>query len=203
MIDKTQMRSLLVNMERTAEEVLQRDAAFFETLYALKSEIDKDPHVRSAMQVLEATGHRAFTSFVPRLNIRVRTGNDVLGLPHPAESSCALPSEHTREVNDELRRAASAVIQRSSHRQELDAIINEAIGSSDSFERMASEIERAGYEIVICIDFSPYTRVHGVDFAMPQRQLPQPPNTGDAVPALRLSKSDLRFLSELKIRADF
>lgn len=202
MIDNTQMRSLLENMERAAEEVLQHDAAFFETLYALKSEIHADPQVRSAMRVLGAGGHRAFTSFVPRVNVRVRTENNVLALPRQPEAHSAPASQQT-ELTDELRRAASAVIQRSSHRQELAAIINEAIGSSNTFEGIASEIERAGYEVVICIDFSAYTEVHGVDTNVSQFEGTNPSKTVDTVPTMPLSKSDLKFLNALRIRADF
>ena len=203
MIDNAQMRLLLENMERKAEEVLQRDAAFFEALYALKSEIEKDPPVRSAMQVLETTGHRAFTSFVPRVSIRIRKGDDVLALPRRVESSLASPNELAREVSDELRSAANAVIERSGYRQELNAIINEAIGSSQRFEKMASEIDRAGYEIIICIDFSPYTRVHAADTATLPGEPAHLSKTVDTVPYPPLSQSDLRFLRALKIRADF
>jgi hypothetical protein len=201
MIDEAHIRPLLENMERVAEQVLQRDAAFFETLYALKSEIDRDPRVRSAKQVLEACGQRGFASFVPRVRIRVRKENDVFGLPQPENSE--VPATPQRNgLNEELRSAASAVIQRSSHRRELDAIINEAVGTSHSFEEIASEIERAGYEVVICVDFSAYTRVQGGNAMLPQIEKPSPSNSPEARPHLPLSKSDLKFLSALRIRVD-
>jgi hypothetical protein len=202
MIDKAHMRALLENMERAAEEVLQHDAAFFETLYALKSEIDRDPRVRSAMRVLQAAGQKAFTSFVPRVRIRARREDDVLGLPQRHEAPFAPATQQIRALTEELRSAASAVIQRSSHRRELDAIINEAVGSSDGFEGIASEIERAGYEVVICIDFSAYTKVHGADPVVPQLEPTNPAKTVDTPARLPFSNSDLKFLNALGIRVD-
>jgi len=52
MMNKKVMRSLLENMEREAEESLQRDSAFSEVLQVLKWEINNDPRVQSAIRDL-------------------------------------------------------------------------------------------------------------------------------------------------------
>jgi len=70
MMNKKVMRSLLENMEREAEESLQRDSAFSEVLQVLKWEINNDPRVQSAIRDLEARGRRVFSSVVPRIRIR-------------------------------------------------------------------------------------------------------------------------------------
>ena len=83
MIDPKTMRSLLENMERAAEESLQQDSTFHEALQALKSEVDKDPRVQSAVAELRAAGRQVFSSFTPHIKIRIRTENGILELPNP------------------------------------------------------------------------------------------------------------------------
>jgi hypothetical protein len=199
MIDQREMQSLLENMEGAAERALQRDAAFFETLQALKLEIEGNLGVRSAMLQLQTLGQRAFTSLVPRINIRVRTADGVLGLPR----TTGLP-EHQRSeaLIGELRKAATAVIQGSGHGRELNAIVNEAIGSSAVFEDIASRLERQGYEIIICLDFSPYAQLRGGEGCVPVLERESPAVGGKPVPATPFSNYDLQFLSALRIRTD-
>jgi hypothetical protein len=199
MIDQSEMQSLLENMEGAAERALQRDPAFFETLQALKQEIEGNLGVRSAMLQLQTSGQRAFTSLVPRINIRVRTADGILGLPR----TMGLP-EHQRfaALIGELRKAATAVIQGSGHGRELNAIVNEAIGSSTVFEQIASRLEREGYEIIICLDFSPYAQLRRGEGCVPVFERESPAVGGKPVPATPFSNYDLQFLRALRIRTD-
>ena len=43
--------------------------------------------------------------------------------------------------------------------EELNTIVNEAISASRALETIASEIEHRGYEVLICLDLSPYAQV--------------------------------------------
>jgi hypothetical protein len=199
MIDQREMQSLLENMEGAAERALQGDAAFFETLHALKLEIEGNLGVRSAMLQLQTSGQRAFTSLVPRINIRVRTADGIVGLPR----TTGLP-EHQRSgaLMGERRKAATAVIQGSGHGKELDAIVNEAIRSSTVFEDIASRLERQGYEIIICLDFSPYAQLRGGEGCVRVLEGESPAVGGKPAPATPFSSYDLQFLSALRIRTD-
>jgi hypothetical protein len=198
MIEKPRMQSLLENMERAAGEILQRDAAFFEVLQALKNEIEANSRVQSAMRALRASGQKTFTSFVPRLNIRVRTERGLVGVTSVGGMPNTYPQ--LQALTDELRSAASAVIQSSSRRNELNAIVNEAIGSSEVFEGIASQIEREGHEIVICLDFSACTQVQTGDT---YARISQRTSSWAAdLAKMPLSDFDLGFLRTLGIRAD-
>jgi hypothetical protein len=159
MIDRKTIRSLLENMERAAEETLQQDAAFFEALQALKWEIDSDARVQLAVAALQAAGRRVFNSFVPQIKIRVKTEQGTFALPKAAMMPAAPAGEQVDKLIEELKAAASAVIMNSRHRHELDIIVNEAVGANDRFEGMASQIENAGHELVICLDLSAYAQV--------------------------------------------
>ena len=197
MIDEKNMRSMLENMEQAAEEALRSDSAFYEALQSLKSEIDRDPRVQSAINNLLAAGSRVFSSLVPQIKIRVRTREGIVSLPPRHGESTAPASEPLAKLTQELRSAASSVIMRGRHREELDHILNEAIGHSGRFEGLASEIENAGNEVVICLDLSAYAQV---------RESSAPIHKGRKFDAVReplsalLSVQDLKFLKDLKIK---
>lgn len=192
------MRSLLENMERAAEETLQQDAAFYEALQALKWEIDSDPGVQAAVAALQAAGRRVFSSFVPQIKIRVKTGEGTF--TSPKEVTPAGSGQVDRLI-EELKAAASAVIMNSRHRQELDIIVSEAVGASDRFEGMASQIERAGHELVICLDLSAYAQVRtsaapSLPFEEAVKSSPKPSFNP------QFSAHDLTFLKAVGVKAD-
>ena len=201
MIDEKNMRSMLENMERAAEEALRSDPAFYEALQSLKSEIDRDPRVQSAINNLRAAGSRVFSSLVPQIKIRVRTREGMVSLPPRHGDSTATASEPLAKLTQELRSAASSVIMRGRHREELDHILNEAVGKSGRFEGLASEIENAGNEVVICLDLSAYAQVR-----QQVRQSSEPIHRVRMLDAFReplsslLSVQDLKFLKDLKIK---
>jgi hypothetical protein len=202
MIDKKMMRSLVEKMEAEAREILRCDADFSNALLALKSEIDSDPLVQSWVSKLSADGRSVSRSFVPHIRIRVRTEQGAFALPRPA---CIPHSPAVAEVarlTHALGNAASAVIKRSRCYRELEAIVSQAVGSSDRFEGIASEVESAGYAVLICLDLSAYTRVQGL--APPHSRLRQAnadiPGRDSAL--MRLSVSDRKFLKAMSIRTD-
>src|SRR3984885_13173652 len=200
MIDKRSMRSALESMQRAAEESLGQDFAFHEALQALKQEIDHDPRVLSRVGELEAAGGSVFKSFVPRIRIRVRTEEGVFALPKPAQIGLASAAEPIGRLTQELRSAASSVISNSRHYDELDAIVNEAVAASDRFEGIASEVESAGHEVLICLDLSAYAQARGK--AGPARQIPEASlYAGNSVP-MPLTGKDRSFLKGLKIKID-
>jgi len=201
MIDRKTMRSLLEKMELAAQETLQQDSAFYKAMRALKQEIDNDPLVRSTVNELQAAGRNVFSSFVPHIKIRIRTEEGVFALPKPA-SPVTPAAEQVSRLTQELRNAASAVIKRSRYYRELGIIVNQAVGASDHFEGIASEVESAGYEVLICLDLSAYAQVKGPASAPPQilRINAQIPGA-EPVP-IQLSGSDRKFLKALKIKVD-
>lgn len=160
MIDRKTMRWLLEGMERAAEETLRQDSAFFEAVQALKVEIDNDPVVRSMISELQAAGRGVFNSFVPRIKIRVRTEEGIFALPRPDGIRQTPAVEQIGRLTQALKNAASAVIKKSLYYNQLDNIVNEAIESSERFEGIAARVERAGYEVLICLDLSAYAQVH-------------------------------------------
>jgi len=186
-------------MESVAMSTLQQDSAFFEALHALKWEIDNDPGVQSAMQNLRAAGQNVFSSFVPQLKVRVRTEEGIFALQRQAETS-TLPADG--ELTQELKNAASAVIVKSQHCEELNRIVNEAVAANHNFEKMASEIENAGYEVLLSLDLSAYAQVR--QSSAPVRMLPpaRRPDHSEAAPIMQLSAHDHDFLRALKIKAD-
>jgi hypothetical protein len=202
MIDKKTMRSLLENMELAAQETLQQDSAFYKAVRALKREIDNDPVVQSTVSELQAAGRSVFSSFVPHIKIRVRTEDGVFALPRPGNIPVAPAVEQVSRLTQELRNAASAVIKRSRYYRELGIIVNEAVGASDRFEGIASEVESAGYEVLICLDLSAYAQVKvsasaHAEVREAKAQIPYV----EPVP-IRLSGSDRKFLKALSIRID-
>ena len=201
MIDRNTMRSLLERMERAAEETLQQDSAFHKAVRALKREIDDDPLVRATVSELQAAGRSVFSSFVPHIKIRLRTEEGVFELPKPAPIPVTSAAEQVDRLTRELKNAASAVIKRSRHYRDLGIIVNQVVGASDRFDGIASEVESAGYEVLICLDLSAYAQAK--ELIPPSRQLreanPQPRK--GPVP-IQLSSSDRKFLKDLKITID-
>jgi hypothetical protein len=198
MIDQQAIQQMLLKMEDAAEDSLRCDSSFQEALQALKSEIDRDPEVQSSKRDLQNAGANVFSSFVPRLKIRVRTNEGLISAP--SRSDAVTPSPETNpELTENLRNAARSAIMRSRAQKSLDAIVNEAIGANGRFEQIASEIERAGYEVVICLDLSAYVQVR------PSRGPKMTRSSGNArteavVPIF--SAQDLKFLKALKIKSD-
>jgi len=201
MIDRKAIRSLLENMERAAQETLQKDAAFYEALQALKWEIDSDPRVQAAVAALQAAGRRVFSSFVPQIKIRVKTGEGTFASPKAAVMPPAPVGQQVDGLIEELKQAASAVIMNSRHRHQLDIIVNEAVGASDRFEGMASQIERAGHELVICLDLSAYAQVRASTPSLPFPDTRKPVSC-DKPFELEFSAHDLTFLKALGVKAD-
>lgn len=201
MINEEAMRGMLENMERAAEDVLRVDPAFAEALQALKWEIDRDRTVRAAISSLQNRGKRVFSSFVPHIRIRIRTSDGVISLPPRGDLAGSSAPQQSSQLTQTLRHAASAVIVHSQYREELDRIVNEAVSRDDWFEGIASQIEDAGYEVVICLDLSAYAQIQ--ESPAQSRRPPTPaPSLDSSNPlAQLLSTQDLNFLRALRISA--
>ena len=197
MIDAKTMRVVLENMEHAAQEALRSDSAFREALQALKWEIERDPQVQSAMHKFRITGNIVSSSFAPQIRVRVRTDEGVISLPARPEAG----AERSAQLTHELRKAVCAAIMRSRLRAELDGILNEAVGASDRFEGMAAEIERAGHEVVICLDISAYAQVR--ESSHPRLEFPETKalDTREEPLSRLLTTRDLKFLEALKIKS--
>jgi hypothetical protein len=204
MMDQYSMQGLLKEMENAAELVLQQDAAFFEALQALKWEIDGDPRVKSAVRDLRAAGQKVFSSFVPHVKVRIRTqaGRHEAAKPAGAAGPSAL-DPIARQIQ-ELKNAANAVIIASRYRQELGRIVNEAVTASESFENMASRVEKAGHEVVISLDLSAYVQVQASSATADRSHgTALQKSSSSREPAnIKLSSYDLSFLKALKIKTD-
>lgn len=196
MIDRKTMRSLLQNMEQAAEQSLLENTNFHAALQALKIEIDNDPLVQITVGELQAAGRSVFNSFTPHIKIRVRTEEGIFALPKAAEVPMAPPVEKITQLTQELRTAASQVIRNSRHYFELDNIVNHVVGSNPRFEGIASQIESAGHEVLICLDLSAYARVRSVAL-LPGHKL-----KADQVAPMYLSGADLNFLKGVGIRVE-
>ncbi|HKW77375.1 MAG TPA: hypothetical protein VJN64_17715 [Terriglobales bacterium] len=196
MINDKTIRLMLENMESAAQEAVRSDPAFFEALQSLKAEIDRDPRVQAAVNNLRAAGSRVFSSLVPHIRIRLRTNGGLVSLP-VKDQGIVVPSVELVQLTQELKSAASAVIMRGRYREELDHILNEAVGGSVRFEGMASEVEGAGYEVVICLDLSAYAQVR--ESSEPHCKTRQRASTEPL--SKLLSAQDLKFLKALKIKA--
>jgi hypothetical protein len=202
MIDKKMMRSLVEKMEAEAQETLRRDPGFSNALMALEKEIDSDPLVQSWVSKLGAAGRSVLQSFVPHIRIRVRSGAGTFALPRPACIPDFRAVAEVARLTGELRNAASAVIKRSRSYRELEAIVNQAVGSSDRFEGIASKVESAGYQVLICLDLSAYTQVKRMtpphaEFRQANADIP-----GRDPALIRLSLSDRKFLKAMSISPD-
>lgn len=198
MIDEKNMRVMLEKMESAAEEALSNSPAFHEALQSLKAEIDRDPRVQSAMNRLRASGGNVFSSLVPHIRIRVRTSEGVVALSTNDLMPTRPAGEPMAQLTQELRNAAAAVIMRGRYREELDHIMNEAVCASSRFEGIASEIENAGHEVVICLDLSAYAQIRGGS-----QGARDPGKSSSSLEPLSslLSVQDLKFLKALKIKA--
>lgn len=201
-MDQKALQEKIEHMQRAAEEALQHDAAFFEVLNALRAEIDRDPRVQSAMGRLQRTGNNVFSSFVPRVKIGIRTSEGDVSLPARNDCSPHTPDQTVARLTHELREAASTVIMRSRYRAELDNVVNEAVGASTSFDGIASEIESAGHQLLICLDLSTYAQLQ-------QKTNPGAKGFGKAPAAAHrdslshlLSSGDLELLKSMKITAN-
>lgn len=196
------MRELLKDMESTAEKVLQQDSSFFEALQALKWELDSDARVQSAVRGIRAAGQSVFSSFVPRIKIRVRTDEGIFALAKPPAMPASSALGAVGRLAQELKTAASAVIINSRYRGELEQIVNEAVTGNDNFESLALQIESAGYEVLISLDVSAYAQIRPAS-AAPDRLLPAHRHSSTDEPTtMRLSSYDLCFLKALKIKSD-
>jgi hypothetical protein len=201
-MDKQAMRELLMDMESAAEKVLQQDSCFFEALQALKWEIDEDARVQSTVRALRAAGQTVFSSFVPRIKIRVRTEDGIFTLAKQPAVPVSSAPEPVASLAQKLKTAANAVIMNSRHCRELEQIVNEAVTASNNFENLAFQIENAGYEVLIGLDVSAYAQIRPASTA-PDRLLPaHRPSSSDESATMQLSSYDLDFLKELKIKPD-
>jgi hypothetical protein len=195
MIDDKTYRSMLEGMESAAEQALRDDPAFYDTLRSLKAEIDRDPRVKAAISKLHFAGSRIYSSLVPRIKIRIRTITGEISLTDGEKASVDVPPG-VAHLTQELRNATNAVMLRGGYREVLDQIMNQAVESSDRFEQIAANVERAGNEVVICLDLSAYARVQELTESSRQGTKAQ----SSIGPLSRLlSEQDRRFLKELKI----
>lgn len=198
MLDEKAIRLKIENMERAAEEALLQNAAFFEALHMLKLEIERDPQVQCAVNKLQIPASTVSSSFVPHVQILIKTSKGEIALPRRREGPRA--AGQATQLTLELRQAASSAIRRNPYREELESIVNEALETSCPFERMASEIESAGHEVVICLDLAACAQ-----FAEPSEvssRLTEANSITDYADPLRrlLSDRDLDFLNSLKIK---
>jgi len=210
MIDKRTMTSLLMSMESVAISTLQQDPAFSEALHALKWEIDNDPDVQLAVRNLQAAGQSVSNSFVPLLKVRVRTEEGIFALAAQPETSTLVP-QRVGALTQELKNAAGAVIVKSHRCVELNRIVNEAVAADHRFEKMACEIENAGYEVLLSLDLSAYaqvrqssTPVYALPAAKPIHALEpaRRPDDSKAPAKIKLTAYDQDFLRTLKIKVD-
>lgn len=197
MIDDKTIWTMLERMQSAAEEALRDNPVFYETLRSLKAAIDHDPRVQSAVGRLNATGNRVSSSLIPRVKVRVRTRSGEISLPDQKQLPAA-PSAPVANLTQELKNATCAVMIRGRYREELDEIMNQAVGACVRFEGLAAEVERAGYEVVICLDLSAYARVQESREPIGETRN----STSSKEPLARLlSGQDMKFLKDLKIKA--
>jgi hypothetical protein len=79
--------------------------------------------------------------------------------------------------------------------------VNEAVAANHSFEKMASELENAGYEVILSLDLSAYAQVR--ESSTPVGMLPaRRRDYSETPPIIELSAHDHDFLKALKIKAD-
>ena len=214
-MERNKVLALLQNLERIAEKTLAKDASFLEALHTLKSEVDSDSRVRAAKHALRNRGLIVFSSFVPRIRIRLNAGENVL----PSDAVRAAGRSDTEQiqyrgqtgsdpVTQGVRDAASAVVGSSAHCRELNQIVNEALQANAGFERTAGPLERAGYQLDICIDLSTYARVYeGASQRPPSMNLRASTDRQQQSEALTpgkrwhlpLSGQDMEFLKRLRI----
>jgi hypothetical protein len=215
-MDRSALRTQLRNLEQEAQSALARDASFFEALLALKWEVDNDARVRAAMRALRDRGLSVYSAFVPQVRVWLHAGETVLAL-HSDSTRANLREDQGQDRLDqfssdsrtqELRDTASTVIAASRYRRQLKRIVNEAVQASDAFERLAAGVERSGYELQICLDLSTYAQVRekkltaAADHASRTETYPPMPENAVETSRLPLSRLDVDFLKELRIRPD-
>ena len=218
-MDRNKLRWLLQKMEKEARSALFTDGSFLEALQALKWQVESDAQVRAATLALQERGINVFTSFVPRIRIRLFAGETVLA-PKDNTAGSSYPDIEDRDpvteissepITRELCDAASAAIAASPYCRHLDVIVNEAVKANGLFDRLAAAIERAGYELQISLDVSTYAQVRGPRLAYAQspngRVSPAAtqqfqPTDSDDTSGLYLSSDDMQFLKDLRISLD-
>ena len=214
-MERNKLLALLQNLERIAERALAKDASFLEALQVLKSEVDRDARVRAAKHALRNQGLIVFSSFSPRIRIRLHAGENVVALPEDVRAAGRSDSEHFQHMNQigsdpvtqGVRDAASAVVGSSLHCRQLNRIVNEALQANGRFERTAGPLERAGYQLDICLDLSTYARVRqpaaqrspSVDHRASTRRQQSEALTSGKRWQLPLSGQDMEFLKRLRI----
>jgi len=167
-MERRKLDILLRNLEGKAQRALSEDVSFLEALQGLKWEVDNDARVKAATQALRDRGLIPCSSLAPRIRIGLHAGEDVFTLPKdspPSSSSDAEDLGYVRQiaseaVTQELRDAATAVLDASPYCRQLERIVSKALHAKASFERIAAALERAGYQLHICLDLSAYARVH-------------------------------------------
>ncbi len=177
-------------MERAAETALRTDSSFFEVLHALEWQIQSDGNVKTVADQLAAEGFVVTHCFVPHIRVKVKT-QDALAAPAFSPGS-ASPQMHdvTSTLTEQLKHAAYEVISASAHRHRLEQIINEAVFANRTFQILAYQLETAGYNLVISLDFSNYPQL---------REKPQAsPSLNDT--ASQLTAADREFLKAMHIR---
>jgi len=183
----------------------------------LKWEVDSDTSVRAAIHALRNRGLTVFNSFVPRIRIRLHSGEDVVASredvgssDQPAAAGFESINPTGREpVTQRVRDAASAVVGASLCCHQLNRIVNEVLRANSSFERMAAPLECAGYELRICLDLTTYARVCEQDSQRAQsidprvsvdsEQHRRSQISGKRL-RLPLSGQDMEFLRKLRIK---
>lgn len=214
-IGRNTLLKLLENLEREAQSALAYDPSYLEALQNLKWEVDGDPRVKAAIRELRTRGLIVFGSFDPRIRISLRQWEVLCGPERfqlsdpPLSEEIGYEREHIEEpATLELRDAANAVLGSSLFCQELDKIVNEALQASPSFERLATGLERSGYELHLCLDLSMYARVlHPAQMAEPiplqkpqiQERLPSNDQSSGRDPRPPFSSQDVEFLRRLRI----
>jgi hypothetical protein len=130
-----------------------------------------------------------------------------LSRPH-AEYPDPVSPITTEPITQELRDAASAVVADSPYCRQLDGIVNEAVQANGVFERLAAAVERAGYELHICLDLSTFAQVReqtSRGAQIPGHQVPQTEKQQSHrmnSELLFLSELDVQFLKEMHISPD-
>lgn len=200
MIEPAKLRSLVENLERTAEEILRQDVSFAEVLQALKSEIGRDSQVKRALGDLRAVGSKVCSAFFPRIRIRLKKGNGIFALPKHTATAYD-PAAQVNDLVQKLRHAVRAMLMNSTHRQKLGMVVNEAVAASSTFEAFASELETCGYEVIICLDFYDWVRIVNSATALVRSNNLDRPD-GQEPPGMTLSAYDRNFLRDLRIKAD-
>jgi hypothetical protein len=202
-MDQVRMQSVMEMLEQAAEEALECDSSFHEALRSLKSEIDRDPIVQSAMEELQAAGQHVFSAFAPRVNVRIRTDEGVINrTARPVQPPLIAKTGPVDRLTLELRSAAGAVIKNSRYCDELSVIVNEAVSASHYFEEIAEEIERAGYRVLICLDLSSYVQIEDAAAQNPGKQSPSKCLLSPVSMDRTFSDKDRSFLKGIGIRLD-